>query len=191
LLLRAPEAGVFPTDWSADGSHVFAMVDDVGGAPRGFLRVPTAGGSAVPLVPPGQDRLIMPRVAPDGNRLAYSSNDSGQLELYVRSFREGTRAQVSSGGGSNPVWGRDGNELFFVNARAELMRATFAGGKLSGRPQALFRPCEAVGRTFTRAITEWMYDVSADGTRFLIICDPSDVLPSAINVIFNWQGKLK
>jgi serine/threonine protein kinase/Tol biopolymer transport system component len=191
LVLRVPEAGVFPTDWSADGSHVFAMVDDVSGAPRRFLMVPANGGSAVPLVDAGQQRLIMPRVSPDGSRLAYSSSDGGPLELYVASFRDRTRVLVWSGGGSNPVWGRDGNELFFVNAGAELMRATFSGGNLSGRPQMLFRPCDAVGRTFTRSVTEWNYDVSADGTRFLVICDPSDSLPSAINVVVNWQSKLK
>jgi len=110
----------------------------------------------------------------------------------VTSFGDRTRLVVSSGGGTNPVWGRDGNELFFVNARAELMRATFAGGNLVGRPQVMFRPCESVGRTFMRAITEWTYDVSADGKRFLAICDsPESSTPSAINVIVNWQGKLK
>jgi Tol biopolymer transport system component len=145
----------------------------------------------VPLADAGPQRLIMPRVSPDGNRLAFSSSDGGPPELYVMSLRNRARVLVSNGGGTNPVWGRDGNELFFVNTRAELMRATFSSGNLSGRPQVLFRPCESVGRTFTRAVTEWPYDVSPDGTRFLVICDPSDSLPSAINVIVNWQSKLK
>jgi Tol biopolymer transport system component len=192
LVLRAPETGVFPTDWSADGRYVFAMVDDVTGAPRRLiLMVPAAGGSAVPLAEGGQQRLMMPRVSPDGNRVAFTSSDGGPPELYVMSLRDRARLLVSSGGGTNPVWGPDGNELFFVNARAELMRATFSGGSLSGRPQVLFRPCDGVGRTFTPVTTEWTYDVSADGTRFLAICDPSDSLPSAINVIVNWQSKLK
>jgi Tol biopolymer transport system component len=191
LLLRAPDGGVFPTDWSADGSHVFAMADDANAAPRRLLKVPAAGGPPVLLVDLGQQRLIMPRVSPDGNRVAYSSADGGQLELYVMSLRDRTRLFVSSGGGSNPVWGRDGNELFFVNGRAELMRVMFSGSNLSGRPQVLFRPCETVGRAFTRSVTEWNYDVSADGTRFLVICDPPDSLPSAINVVVNWQSKLK
>jgi len=191
LLLRLPDTGVFPTDWSADGSHVFAMGDDVAGAPRRLLTVPVRGGSAVSLVEGEQQRLMMPRVSPDGKRLAYSSGEGGPLELYVMSLRDRTRMLVSSGGGTNPVWGRDGNELFFVSAGGELMRATFSGGSLSGRPQGLFRPCVAVGRTFTREPTEWNYDVSADGTRFLVICDPSDSLPSAINVVVNWQSKLR
>jgi eukaryotic-like serine/threonine-protein kinase len=191
LLFRAPDAGVFPTDWSADGSQIFAMVDDVAGAPRRLLMVPAAGGPSVPLVDVEQQRLVMPRVSPDGNRVAYSSSDGGQLELYVMSLRDRTRVLVSSDGGANPVWGRDGNELFFVNARAELMRATLSGTNLLGRPQMLFRPCESVGRTYTRQPTEWNYDVSADGTRFLVICDPSDRVPSAINVVVNWQSKLR
>jgi Tol biopolymer transport system component len=191
LVLRVPDAGAFPTDWSADGSHLFAMVDDVTSRPRRFLMVPASGGPAVPLLDGGQKLLIMPRVSPDGYRLAYSSSDGGPAELYVTSFRDRTRVLVWSGGGSNPVWGPDGNELFFVNLSSELMRATFSGGTLSGRPQVLFRPCESVGRTYTRSATEWNYDVSADGTRFLVICDPSDSLPSAINVVVNWQSKLK
>jgi Tol biopolymer transport system component len=191
LILRTPNAGVFPTDWSADGSQVFATVDDVAGAPRRLLMVPAAGGPAVTLLDTEQQLLVMPRVSPDGNRVAYSSSDGGQLELYVMSLRDRTRVLVSSGGGSNPVWGRDGKELFFVNARAELMSAALSGTNMVGRPQVLFRPCESVGRTYTRQPTEWNYDVSADATRFLVVCDPSDSLPSAINVVVNWQSRMK
>lgn len=57
------------------------------------------------------------RFSPDGHRIAYESNESGASEVYVRSFPEsGGRFQVSAGGGTEPVWSRDGSRLFYRNA---------------------------------------------------------------------------
>ena len=99
--------------------------------------------------------------------------------------------RISVNGASNPVWGPDGKELFYQSPSRELMRVVLAGTSIAGNPQMLFRACESVGRTYTPVMTEWNYDISADGKRFLVICDSPESVPSAINVVVNWQNKLR
>jgi hypothetical protein len=70
------------------------------------------------------------------------------------------------------------------------MRTMLDGTSIVGNPQTLFTPCESVGRTSPEA-TEWHYDVSANGTRFLFVCNSPESGPLAINVIVNWQSKLR
>ena len=141
----------------------------------------------------------MPRMSPGGDRVAYTVRDaslsismSSAADVYVSSIRDHTRIRISNGGGSLPVWGPDGKELFYLTAAGELMRAELADMSLAGPPKMLFKPCESVGRTAITQLTMWTYDISADGTRFLAICRPPESsAPSAINVILNWQSKLK
>jgi Tol biopolymer transport system component len=199
-LLRVPSLGVFPTDWAADGKYVFGAVDDDGkGGPRRLVKIPLAGGEPEQLLAEPQTSLIMPRVSPDGNRVAYSVRDSSlsisassTADVYVSSIRDHTRVRISNGGGALPVWGPDGKELFYLTAAGELMRAELAGVGLTGPPKMLFKPCETVGRIAMTELTMWTYDISPDGTRFLAICSsPESSAPSAINVIVNWQSKLK
>jgi len=64
-------------------------------------------------------------------------------------------------------------------------------GTLVGRPAVLFQPCAALGRSFSRGTAEDLYDVVADGTRFLAVCDAPGTIPPDINVIVNWQSRLK
>ena len=71
------------------------------------------------------------------------------------------------------------------------MHAALNGTTMTTPPQVLFRPCESINRTFARGGAEVSYDVTADGNRFLAVCDPPDAAPAAINVIVNWQSKLK
>jgi len=192
VLSRIPKTGIFPSDWSADGSQLFASGDAMGGRQRRLIGIPSDGGAVVTFATTAMGSFDMPRVSPEGDRVAYTSDENGNpADLYVRSIRDQSRVRLSVAGASNPIWGPDGKELFFSNARGELMRATLAGTSLSGTPQPLFRPCASVGRTYTPVPTEWNYDISADGKRFLVICDPPDSVPTAINVIVNWQSKLK
>jgi len=192
LLLRTPRMGAFPVDWSADGKYVFAAGDDLEARPRRLLKIPVDGGSPEEIVTGAQNSLIMPRVSPEGDRIAFTSAESGTpADLYVMSISDRRRVRVSTMGASNPVWGPNGSELFYQSSRGELMRAVLSGTSVSGSPQVMFRPCENIGRTYSPAVTEWNYDVSADGTRFLVICDSPDSIPSALNVIVNWQSKLK
>jgi serine/threonine-protein kinase len=130
-------------------------------------------------------------ISPDGRWFAYQSNESGQDEVYVRPFPEigDDRQQVSTNGGTRPVWARNGRELFYL-APDGLFSVTVTPGpgfKL-GSPLRLinrryFAETAFIGRT---------YDVSPDGQRFLMIKDDAgDGVRPAIVVVQNWLEQLK
>jgi serine/threonine-protein kinase len=135
-------------------------------------------------------------VSPNGQWLAYQSNESGRNEIYVRPFPnvDADRQQVSTNGGTQPLWARNGQELFY-ESRGTLMRvpvksgSTFARGtpeKLFEAPYLVRTPGAPLGR---------MYDVSLDSQRFLMIKQPSesDERPPSPRIILvqNWFEELK
>jgi eukaryotic-like serine/threonine-protein kinase len=133
-------------------------------------------------------------VSPDGRWLAYSADDSGHHEIYVRPFpKTGTnRWQVSTGGGLQPLWSRSGRELFFRTLTGILMRVTAdRGEEWSVRPPTMLLDARAYvlgTMAFSRT-----YDVSPDDSRFLFVKpDPLDqgATPRMI-VVQNWFEDLK
>jgi serine/threonine-protein kinase len=144
-----------------------------------------------------------PEISPDGRWIAYQSNDSGVAfggSIYVRPFPavDSGRWQVSTGGGSRPMWARSGRELFYAVANPDgtglsMMSVPVQGGAtfVAGAPQRLFEG-RFVATTTTPGRT---FDVSADGQRFLMIRDTSDDIavaagPSLIFVL-NWFDELR
>ncbi len=111
-----------------------------------------------------------PALSPDGKWLAYTSNESGQVEVYVQPFpaMQG-RTQVSAGGGAAPIWARSGQELYY-RSRGRIMAASVstAGGFSTGAPRALFDDpiANAQGEGHVG------YDVTNDG-RFIMVTRPS------------------
>jgi hypothetical protein len=105
-------------------------------------------------------------VSPDGRWLAYSSDESGRREVYVRSLPgvEGDRVQVSSGGGTTPAWSRDGRELFFVDGQRRMAAAAVLPGERFrvSAPRPLF-PVDG----FRTAPWHANYEVAPDG-RFIM-----------------------
>jgi eukaryotic-like serine/threonine-protein kinase len=124
------------------------------------------------------------RVSPDGRWIAYISNESGRDEVYVQPFPgPGAKRLVSEVGGTNPLWSRNGRELFFRNAGEFLVAAVeTAGGFTSGKPAAMFS-----GRY---RLTGRDYDVSADGTRFVMMRNDDPRTTTTINVLLNWRKAL-
>jgi serine/threonine-protein kinase len=122
--------------------------------------------SPQPLLP-SPSHLLQPAVSPDGRMMAYFSDESGRLEVYVRPFPEvnAARLQVSTAGGDEPHWSRDGRELFFFAAgRLVAARIETVGGRLRASvPVPLF------GGPYFNGEGPANYDVSADGQRFLMI----------------------
>jgi Tol biopolymer transport system component len=130
-------------------------------------------------------------LSPDGHWLAYQSNESGQNQIYVRPFPnvDSGHWQISTSGGTGPLWARSGRELFYLdgtNAMTSVPVRTSPAFS-PGNPTKLFGGpyLKALGRT---------YDVSPDGQRFLMIKDNAvgdQAVTPAIVVVLNWAEELK
>jgi Tol biopolymer transport system component len=108
-----------------------------------------------------------PAFSPDGQWLAYSSNESGKFELYVRPFPgPGGKWQISTGGGMYPIWSRDGRRLFFLTPDWHIMVARYAGKRGSfaaGKPQAWSQ------KKLIYLGGNSPYDLAPDGERFAVV----------------------
>ena len=128
---------------------------------------------------------VSPEVSPDGHWLAYSSNESGSFQIYVRPFPgQGPRVQVSVDGGSSPVWSRDETRLYYAGnkqliAANVVTRPTFA---VTGR-QVVFDG----GYAF--AGSPRTFDVSPDGRQFLLL--KRDAAEAPIIVVHDWAAELR
>ena len=193
VLYRSDVDGVFPADWSRDGTRLLVLVDAAPGRPQQLLVVAADGSSATTLIEPRVGGVQAPRFSPEGDRVAFASGETGRSEIYVISTKDRQRVRVSADGGTNPMWGRDGREVFFQSPLNEIMRAQLGGPEMAGaaKPEVLFRPCAAVQRTFTAGPDAQTYDVSADGTRFLAKCDAPNTIPAGVTVVVNWQSRLR
>ena len=188
-VLLAPATGARPTDWSADGSllvyelgprtakrDLWALPLDRSKKP--FAVVATAADE-------GQGQL-----SPDGSLLAYTSDESGRYETYVQPLGGGGKWQVSTAGGTQPRWRRDGRELFFLDAAQRVVavpcRAT-SGAFQAGPPRALFQA--HVGGILGVGTDEFV--PSPDGQRFLVatLLDQPDA-GTPIIVVLDWAAEL-
>jgi eukaryotic-like serine/threonine-protein kinase len=160
----------------------------VPGAEWDIRITPAAGGSSQALVAT-QDTERAARLSPDRQWLAYESNRSGRAEIWVGPYPPGAGApvRVSQDGGSQPVWSRDGKELFYLQAD-RLMAVAVKGGV----ERFEFDPAAEL---FTVPyVVDGAYDVAADG-RFLMI-QPTAMsgaapAPGEIVVVQNWNEELK
>jgi eukaryotic-like serine/threonine-protein kinase len=133
--------------------------------------------------------------SPDGRWLAYQADTSGSFEVYVRPFPDvnSNLWLVSTAGGTEPVWARDGRELFYRSPRGAVMRVPISAGTSlkAGPPTRLF---ETPSYVF-EARGQRSYDVAPDGKRFVMLknTDPSGprATPPRIIVVQNWFEELK
>ena len=126
------------------------------------------------------------KFSPDGHWVAYQSDESGRIEVYATPFPgPGGKRQISSGGGRQPHWSRDGKELFFVGPGRELMAAEvkIGNGTLEvEKVQMLFG-----GILADRANT---FDVSTDGQKFLVMEETVTSSPP-LTLVQNWRASLR
>ena len=190
LLLEGDYTNWNPYDWSPDGKSLLFGVGD--GSSTGQIWVLPLTGDRRPVpVTPAAFAAISARFSPDGHWVAYSSNESGRQEVYVMPFGGGAgKWQVSGTGGSQPVWRRDGKELFYWSTDNALMSVPIAlkpGVAEVGAAHALFRFNNPVG---TVGVVS-PYDVTADGQRIVLITMPQQQVSRPITVVTNWTGELK
>ncbi len=119
--------------------------------------------------------------------VAYSSDESGRFQIYIRPLDGGRPFQVSTAGGTQPKWRKDGRELFFAHAGTLMAVDVQFSPKLElGAPRPLF----AAGLYQAASGNIHRYDVSPDGKRFLINSVPAaDTGPIPIHVVLNWNAK--
>jgi serine/threonine protein kinase len=185
----------FPTATTADDHVVFGEAGPTPGLD--LLRVALGGTHQItPLLQTEFDEKNGV-VSPDGRWLAYESNRSGSFEVYVRPFpKGGGHVQVSTGGGTRPLWEANGKELFYVGADTSVELSLWqvpvqvSGATWNaGAPTRLFR-----GHYFSAGTSRRTYDVSPDGQRFLMIKGPGTdggPAPSALIVVQHWDEELK
>ena len=190
---RAAQGGAFPSDWSRDGKHMLVRLENSQGRRAGFVSVPVDGGPTTTLIDEDLRTMTNGRYSPEGDRIAFASNATGTTEIYVMSLSDRRRVRVSTDGGTNPAWGRDGGELFFHDHRGAIMTATLdrGTGTIRARPTALMRPCVTANRLFLSSEAESGFDIATDGTRILARCEPPDATPSTLTVVVNWQSRLR
>jgi WD40-like Beta Propeller Repeat len=139
--------------------------------------------------------------SPDGRWVAYTSDESGRFEIYLRPFPVSSgQVPVSTTGGVAPRWRKDGKELYYVAPDGTLMAvsiSTTSTGSLGttgrapelGAPVALFQPRIRYGGTLPIGIS-WQYAVAPDG-RFLINVTAGEAVAAPITVIQHWSAGIK
>ena len=185
LLLRSDETKL-ANDWSLDGRYILYQALGVGGFDLWFMPLFDERKSVQYLSTEFTERGG--RFSPDGRWVAYVSTQSGNGEVYVRSFPvSGGQWQISNSGGDAPRWRHDGRELFYIAADNKLMAVEVnenSGTFEFGIPKPLFelRANLAVASP---------YDVAADGQRFLVAAlDEQGGAPPA-TVVYNWTAGLR
>ncbi len=174
-------------DWSPSGAEfVYTRID---GAASFDLWIARADdGSTRPLLATPANEM-QARISPDGRWLAYASDESGALEVYVQRYPElGDKRQVSIGGGGQPQWRGDQQELFYLSAdRAVAAVPVETGSDIAfGTPRALFRASVSGNPADARDL----YAAAADGSKFLLEDPVAETSDRPITVIVDWAAAL-
>ena len=174
----------WPHAWSPNGRTLVFLEGDLavdlwllsldGQPAREWLRTPARETEA--------------QFSPNGRWIAYSSNETGRVEVYGRSLAGDVKRQITTEGGSAPVWSRDGRELFYHSGNGMYVVEVSTNGTVEhGLPSLLF---EGPYRWSFDGIAS--YDVTGDRQRFLMIeLGQSEAWETQLNVILSWGDELK
>jgi eukaryotic-like serine/threonine-protein kinase len=177
-----------PQSWSPDG-QLLAFFEVNPATQRDIWVLRMGDRKAQPFLRTQFDEAV-PEFSPDGRWLAYVSNESGRWEIYVQPYPgPGGKWQISTEGGTEPKWNRNGRELFYRSGDKMIaVEITTQPGFAAGTPRMLFE-----GRYVTAPFPTTNYDVSRDGQRFLMLkpSEQEQAAPTQINVVLNWFEELK
>jgi len=189
VLMIDIDVSMHPASWTADGRRlalgasnqktgddVWVLDLDVGSDPVEFLA--TRFGER------------HPSFSPNGRWIAYASDESGRWEVFVRPYPgPGGRTQISTNGGTEPLWSRDGSELFYrANGKLMAVAVSEAAGNLSvSTPSALFE--DSFQRATGANPDQRHYDISPDGNRFAMIRpDPTSNDQRPLRILVDWHA---
>jgi Tol biopolymer transport system component len=186
-LLYKSDSSKFPTSWSRDGRYVLYQSDVPPGKPD-FWVLPMEGERKPTLFLRAESsNQRRGQFSPDGNFVAYESDENGKFEVYVRAFPDPTKGKwpVSNGGGTGPRWRSDGKELFYLAPDQAVMAVEVSTSPIFqvGARHALFKLSPQVVN----------FDVTGDGNKFLaaVPADTDNSAATPFNVVLNWQVALK
>ena len=178
---RIPE-GIAVDDWTRDGRYL--VVRTFG---RALFVVPMQGERTAQMLADTPFIEDQSQVSTDGRYIAFNSDESGRWEVYVARFPAMTdRRQVSSAGGMQPRWRRDGRELYYLSLDGVVMAAGLGSGSdggLTGPPRPLFQTQLSPSPNVPQ------YDVAADGSRFLVL-EPARSGGEPVTYLLNWAAGL-
>jgi len=190
-LLLHGGTNALPSDWSRDGKLL--VYSQTGEKTKDDIWLLPLEGDHKPILylqTPFNERFA--QISSDGRYMAYTSDESGRDQVYVQPVPpSGAKWLISTGGGTQPRWRRDGRELFYIAADQMLMAAPVqtSGNFESGTPQALFTAPEGAARNRR----DFVYQPSADGKRFLVnvVAGGESASAPPLTVWLNWQAALK
>jgi eukaryotic-like serine/threonine-protein kinase len=195
LLLKSDDNKT-PSSQSPDGRFLLYSVRTPKANKEDIWILPLEGSQRAPMLFQGTEfDETRAQFSPDGRWIAYSSDESGRPEVYVREFSlsadgkpEATaKHQISNGGGSPLRWNDDGKELIYVAAD----RRTIMSAEIATRPALQFSPGKALFQLPTTIVLSGVPAVDGAGKRFLAAMPASQNGPTQFTVVLNWQAGLK
>jgi len=180
--------------WSPDGKFAIydtgarGAIDSQGHINKDLMTVLLDGTPQVRPLATTQASESTADISPDGALVAYQSSDAGRSEVFVATFpQKGSRMQVTTTGGVEPMWRADGRELFFLSPRDELcvVEVIRSGGAVRfGPPRVLFR-LQNLPNTFRR------YAPLPDGQSFVVLTAAPHEAAQRMTVLVNWRSAFR
>jgi hypothetical protein len=185
--LYVPQGTAIPTDWSPDGRFIlldmnYSILSEIDVLPLTGDRKPYQFAKS-------QFPERSGHFSPDGRWVAYTSREPGREEVFVSPFPgPGGKWQISSSGGKMPRWRKDGRELYFVAEDDTIMAAEVEASQNKFEVKSV-RPLFRVNLAPEATERCGSYDVTADGTRFVINASSDEAQPP-ITLVVNWTAAL-
>jgi Tol biopolymer transport system component len=180
-------------DWTPDGKFLILTERPKGtGQQRVSLLSATGTGDAEPLLEVKGASVDSGMISPNGRWIAYRSDESGRDEIYISSFPKPTgKLQVSSAGGVTPRWRRDSKELYYLAPDKMLMAVELKEAE-STLQVASVRPLfELLQTIYVTGAGVNQYDVTGDGSRFVVVAGTMTGAPEPLHLVTNWDAELK